>query len=359
MPEHEIYNLFIGESPIPPAFSQAEIGLIRLQLLEGYQERTEELSRRKTVVREGGVTVEIKEERVGSWIPTASVSWDDKRGTEKSILCDEAAEDGGLWDLCELLTFLTGRRVTWKERTERYDPNPVGDQACHLIETLPACRVCWEKRDQLVEKRAQYALLSYNEGLNTKVLQCMAYYFNCSLNIILDRLVDSPEDVNKGVRAAIKKDVTELIHAREDLSPAQKTAYSALLSSRVDQGTFSAVGQLAALLQELEIIPSSPPETVLRRVKYINGARNLLIHGGRLPSLSGLSQEVSRRYTMVIVAGVVPELCRLVLGRKLGLRQGSLGSLSQNSHDLSTFFNEGNWRGWKLEDRTFEEYFYE
>ena len=64
---------------------------------------------------------------------------------------------GGLWDLCNLLTFLTGRRVVTTEYKSRYRADAYGDYAVVAdFETLKAASLAWQHRDYLVSRRFAY-----------------------------------------------------------------------------------------------------------------------------------------------------------------------------------------------------------
>ena len=65
------------------------------------------------------------------------------------------------------------------------------------------------------------------------------------------------------------------------------------------------------------------------------------------------------RYVMAIIAGVVPQITILQLGKTLGFERHGLGSPSQNTRDLSMFFLKGIWRDWPLETTSFEDWFYQ
>ena len=81
-----------------------------------------------------------------------------------------------------------------------------------------------------------------------------------------------------------------------------------------------------------------------------------MTHSGQMPELPGLEPVVSDRYTAAIVAGVVPAINQLAIGRLFGFTDDGLGSLSQHPTDLQRFFSEGNWRGQPLDLMGFEEW---
>jgi hypothetical protein len=113
------------------------------------------------------------------------------------------------------------------------------------------------------------------------------------------------------------------------------------------------------LLVDLGVIDESSSHDIDRRIGFMNAVRNRLVHTGEPPSLKGLNEEQAMRYTTVIATGVVPEINIAAIGRVLGFKKGSIGSLSQNVRDLQHFFQQGTWRGWPLEAVEFEDWFYD
>ena len=78
--------------------------------------------------------------------------------------------------------------------------------------------------------------------------------------------------------------------------------------------------------------------------------RNILTHTGRIPKLKGLDDEQAKRYTFNIVAAVVPEIIRIVIGYHLGFRVGGIGSYCQIKDDTINFFQNGVFRGQSFDD---------
>ena len=95
----------------------------------------------------------------------------------------------------------------------------------------------------------------------------------------------------------------------------------------------------------------------MRRVGFINRLRNALVHQGSVPELKGLQVDQSLEYAVNIVGGVVPEIVGLILSQELGFTSQGLGSLSQYTDDLKSFFTNGTWRGYHIETADFEAWF--
>ena len=360
MKKIELYNLHIGPMRPTGKLSNYPIGPFTVKIVDDYEDQIEKLSK-KALKKEdilGDVTYELRSP--GGWAVTAIAEFDEK-DNEKSILLREDDSDNGLWDLCEILTFLTGRRVVTKESRERYNPNIYGERACIDVETLKAASIAWNNRHNLKDQKIIYSLIYFNEALGQNSLNIIAPLYNTSLNIILDESFDEKIKLNKRVKKRLKGDIDKVIYEYDSLTLQQKEAYSNSISDKINYGISSSlVDKLKKLLIQYRIIKEPlDDDEVVKRVRYISTVRNVLIHAGKLPNFKDLTVEQSERYATNIVGGIIPELCRLVIGRQFGFTTRTAGSLCQYVDDLQRFFKDGIWRDWELEEQSFEDYFYE
>ena len=345
----DIFNLYMGDTRPGPSWSERKIGCLTVRLADDYDGKVSNLSQpRRQIISEDGL--QILPARKGTWQATATVSWNGPE--EKSILLDETnetADDGGQWDLCHLLTFLTGRHVATAEYRERFSPHGHGDYAVAQIETLRATALAWQNRNCLVAKKLHLVLLLYNEAMNTSLLQSRAALYCTALNIILDQhhrdqqRQRNQQKVNKRTKKKLKNAISDILANTTELQPDQRERYKGLLHNQIDRGP-SLLDKLFSLLQSLEIIDTPPTPDQETRVRYVDRVRNLLTHTGRIPNLKGLDEQ-SGNYTANIVAGVIPEIIRIVIGNHLGFRPGDIGSYCQIKDDVIDFFHNGVFRG--------------
>lgn len=353
----DIFNLYMGESRPGPSRSEREIGCLTVRLADDYDGKVSNLSQpRRQIISEDGL--QILPERKGTWQATATVSWNGPQ--EKSILLDETnetADDGGQWDLCHLLTFLTGRHVATAEYCERFSPHGHGDYAVAQIETLRATALAWQNRANLVPKKLHLALLLYNEAMNTSLLQSRAALYCTALNIILDQhhrdqqCHRNQQKVNKRTKKKLRNAISGILANTTELQPDQTKQYKRMLHRQIDDGptlSFTLSDKLISLLQSLEIIDTPPTLDQKTRVRYVNKVRNVLTHTGRIPNLKGLDEQ-SGNYTANIVAAVIPTIIRIVIGNHLGFRPGSTGSYCVIKGDVIDFFQNGVFRGQRLD----------
>ena len=344
----DLFNLYVGGPLASLPWSEHKIGGLTVRLTDDYDAKVAQLARPAIRVAEGAGIKRLPPPR-GPWQATATVSWKDS--VEKSVLLDKECDDDGLWDLCNLLTFITGRSVVTAEYKDRYRPDIYGDDyAADLIETLRATALAWQNRTSLVSKNLHIALVLYNEAMNANLLQARAALYYTALNIILDNHKTTYEKTNKGVRKRLKNEMSKVLNRfkeTEELQPDQAERYKRLLKDRIDRGPTSK-DKLLSLLQSLEVVDPSPTPSQDKRVYDVDQVRNSLVHTGQ-PKINGLDNEQAKRYTANIAANVVPNVIRIVIGHHLGFGSGGLGSYSQIKDDLSDFFSSGVFRDQKFE----------
>ena len=337
-----LFNLYIAESRPDPPWSETSIGGLMVRLTDNYNAKVSRLPRPaiRTISETG---LERLPPRRGKWQATATVSW--KASVEKSILLEnEDNDDAGLWDLCNLLTFMTGRSVVTEKYREWYRPDIYGDSYAVIpIETLPAAALAWQHRECLVAENLHIALYLYNEAMNAKLLQSRAALYYTALDIILSKHKIDDGKVSIHTRKKLKREISGILAKKTELQPDQVERYRRLLNAQIDRGP-TLLDKLSSLLQLYGIIDPSPSDDQKDRIQYINRVRNILIHAGRIPKLKGLDDEESKRYTVNIASNVIPELIRLVIGHHLGFRAGSYGSYCQSKDSLIDFFVSGVFR---------------
>ena len=351
----DLFNLYVDEPLASLPWSEYEIGGLTVRLTDDYDAKIAQLVKPASLAS-NRTEVKLLSPREGTWQATATVSYQDSK--EKSVLLHEECDDGGLWDLCNLLTFLTGRRVVTTEYKRRYRSDSHGDYAVAAVETLKAAALAWQHRNCLVSINLHTALLLYNEAMEVNLLQSRAALYSTALNIILDNLDNLTLDyhkttyqkVDKNTRKKIRNEISNILNRFEqtkDLQPDQAERYRRLLHAQIDRGPASK-DKLFSLLQSLEIIDPSPTPNQEARVQDVDQVRNRLVHTGR-PKLKGLDDEQAKVHTIKIATEVVPEIIRIVIGHHLGFRSGGTGSHCQVKHDLINFFHKGVFRGQEFE----------
>jgi len=370
MKRFELYNLYLGEEPPDRQYSACQIGPFLVELTEDYRDRVKLLPRNRTVrifppFDQNGKSVQRKRKyrdgQEGEWVCTATASIDDGQSGEESVLSTLPIDDHGIWDLCEILTFLTGRRVTTPDQLKRYPLRPPMNNACIPMETLWAIALAWTSRHDLVRSNLEVAFDLHNGSKEQPVLQCAAALNSMSLNAILDSLSLQRRKISNGTKKLLREEVCRSVEECQgsELGPELKEVYKRLLCARINEGPSTTKERLVQLLLSIGVVDSTSASepVVLKRVDFVNATRNHLVHRGRAPDLRGLSKEQSERYMIAISIGVVHQICQTFFGKQFGFTDRTAGSLSQHPDDLKDFFLNGKWRGWPIEEMAFTEWF--
>lgn len=339
MKKIELFNLHIGCARPPSEWCVSTIGPFTVKLVDSYKCRVSRLYQRKS-----RVDGQVRQQQGGGWQVTATAEYDENSSTENSILLRRNGSDYGLWDLCTILTFLTGRRVVTAEYRDMYSPDMHWERACLDVETLRAASIAWCHRAKLADNGLVWALLYYNEALSHNSVPVLAALYTTSLDLLQNTSIEEGPEVDKQTRNKLRAKIKEVIHSCDFLSQGQKNAYKAIVGARISQGTNTSRVKLKNLLVNYRIVNEPIGDDVNTRIGYVNSVRNKLVHTGLIPCLNPteLSQEQSDDYSFNIVGNIIPALCRLVIGKRFGFSEGSLGSLCQHTHDLKQFFNDGS-----------------
>ena len=355
-----LYGLFVGDKCPEPPFYEAYLDGIRVKLAADYEAaatRVPQNAQRVDALRwEAGrdleVAVELRARKEGTWVATA-IAEIERDGLE-SILLHEPSRDDGIWDLCQMLTFITGRVVTTQDHLHRNRPDLiVGSPLCIGAETLRALIIAWQKRRVLVDRGLVWAFLNYTEALRSDTVQTRGFHMNAAMNVLVDALTTAEHRIKKPMRTLLKQDLEAWLKERTDLDDDPRSMLIPRLNSAIDSpGGLN--DRTIRLLQSYEVLTDRPTEGQLLRVGFINRLRNALVHRGTVPELKGLDANQSLEYAVNIVGGVVPEIVGLVLGQELGFTRNGLGSLSQYTDDLQAFFTNGSWRGYPIATTDFQ-----
>jgi len=348
------------------------VGPFKLDLAEGYVDAIAKLHRpdQLQVTLAGPInqltrSVTRVDGSDGGWEVTAFATTNDQN-QESSVLGRFPSQDGGVRDICEVLTFVTGRRVVLEQSFQFFTPNAKSEAACLPEETFAAATLAWTHRERFSRHGVAYALLLENAAIDHRMMQVRAYLHNAVLNILVDKwpseeisALPTPAVMKlpKKMRSELADNVEATVVAFPSLPDEARSGYIPLLRAKVFQGPSSLHDAVLRLLQyDLGILPEKVDAPVVQRVQFMNRVRNYMTHSGQMPDLPGLSQEIADRYTAAIIGGVVPTINQLAIGRLFGFTTDTVGSLSQQPDDLQRFFLEGNWRGQPLELMSFEEW---
>lgn len=365
-----LYNLDLGEKHPGERFGKVPVGPFVVKVVDNYAEQVGKIPHNATRTDgfdtdTGKATTTFREAGGSGWHVTA-VATPVQGAGDRSILCEPPADDGGAWDLCTILTFLTGRRVSTAKSLDQFSPLPFGSHACLRSIALEAAAISWSRRNVIAERGLATALFLYNEATSHDLLQVFASLYNTALNVVLDKSELPLQNVASEKRNALREKVMAAVESCDVLSEAERGGFQRRLGSTIDQGLLSLADKLPALLIDLGVIgprgtEGQDDDAVFRRVRFVNTVRNGLTHTGKIPKLNTLNEDQARRHAIAITSGVVPDIFKLAMGKVLALDPRDtkgFALLTVIRQELTAFFARGIWRDWPLEEKSFDEWFY-
>lgn len=365
MKEIPLYNLDLGLDAANTA--PFEVGPFQIKLSDDYADAVTKIPRqeqvRKDMGADGNLTTVITPEVPGAWTITAEALLIENT-SELSILAHEEIPDNGRWDLCEILTFLTGRRVLCDEhldRDRRGQYRYLGGPVLETAEYSECTNIAWLNRKEFEDRDLGYALFAYNESLSQGSMHLIGYLQFLSLEVLVrSHSHGNPLAIPKKKKAELRAKIVERLTTAGkelELSEAQIEAMTGALGNTVMQGPGTAVSHLTDLLVHLGVVSKSLNEHEKLRVQYLNRVRNFFVHTGAIPDFKNLPELMSLNLTGAIVVGIVPNICRLAIAEALGYRVEEFRKLRQYKCELMQFFAGGTWRNWNLSD-DFDRWFY-
>lgn len=360
-----LYNLYLGEKRPPDGFATVRIGPFKVEVVSNYNDIVPKLPQRATIISNlwGGESQYIPE-KIGEWVATCECTLVGK--SERSILANRPADDGGIWDLCQILTFLNGRNVTDHPEERRFDPNDIGEKACIDIEILRAAQVMWNNRGILVKRKLKYALLLFNGSLSCNNINSKALVINPAFNGVYDDWLRQLKaearengtdlaggsggiiDLTSGEKEQVIATMNSALESIETISEIKIEPLSMILGSKVLQGLITPVNLIQAMLCMAGIIPENPGEDIKKRIKFINTLRNKFVHSGA-PPIFKENPELSIELSGFIACRLIPDLIQMYLGKIVGFTTSSVGSLSQHTEEFSNYFKNGIYEGLAVE----------
>ena len=356
----ELQNLSIGPAlgnVVRPQLEAVKIGPFSIRFIDDYEARHHQLSakmllRSSMKFSEGKLEVseeEVPQNHATGWLTTAVAMHDGTSGIE-SVFAETPIKDDGAWDLCELLTFVTGRRVACPEYSERHGVayRHIGRSAKVPLQSLHVAAAAWPGRDNVLSCGMEMAILSHNQAVSD-MIQTQASHYTTALDIVCAKYParshagKDETNVSDELKAAIKEKVAIAVNSCDVLSGPQKEAFINILCARVQQGSSKGfVGKLQDVLEDLGAIDENPTKDVVARVKFIDTMRNTIIHNGRLPrpgkdeTRTQLGQRVA-----YIVYTILPAINLQALLMVLKVSPEDQARYSLHEPVLREFFTEG------------------
>jgi hypothetical protein len=342
---------------VQPQLEAVKIGPFSIKLADDYEARECQLSakgRLQSSMDFSGGLLKMSERETpphyaSGWITTAFAEHDGTPGIE-SVFAEIPIKDDGVWDLCELLTLVTSRRVTCPEYSLRHGAayRYIGRGANVPLQSLHVAADAWSGREKIVSCEMEMAIPSHNQAVSD-MIQTQASHYTTALDIVCAKYPAQSQSgkddtkVSEELKTAIKNKVTVAVNSCDGLTDTQREAFVNILCARIQQGSSKGfVGKLQDVLADLGAITDKPSKDVIARVKFIDKTRNLIIHNGRLPrpgeneTRHQLGQKIAH-----IVYTILPEINRQAFFRVLNISPEKRRMFLLDEPVLREYFMEG------------------
>jgi hypothetical protein len=305
MTEKKLYNFDIGFKlenfalfrqdfkPLREHIEAKQFGAIRLKFPDDYNDRIDRLYHPQTNIANGvgcPPSEIIPEKPMRQLDYTASIIIDEN-SSEKSSFGMEEIDDKGVFDFIELLTFFTGRRVFVEDDKELYwrdvqYVNPWIDMPKrHIFKCF--CEG-WENRKNILDNKIGIALLLFNAGITTSLLQTYLFHVITVFNIIHDHFPLTPTeklsctDLTDSEKCNLKNKITNLLNctiSNEEI----RDSYSNKIRATIEGGLSGPIEKMRSIIMKLGVIDNIDGN-IEKRIKYVNQIRNKIVHTGEIRS---------------------------------------------------------------------------
>lgn len=357
---YELYNLDLGDIDPRLTWARARIANYYVHLVDNYREAAKGLSQygahtrpSVTFARDGWAIEPARldtERRFGGWILTGAVELE---GTEEASVLFPTGT--AIDDVCELLSFLSGRRVVLARDRHRYNPQPYSLPACVQNECLSALSEVWGARSLLRDRGLWVALGYYNAHLSTDEMVIKAAVLSTAVDLISQD--NWAQKSRPGVETRIWKELRSqfknLVSSQSELPAPTKNR---LLGScdQVLSDNPAALDKLDALLLDCGLV--GPTYETSKEHHYswaLNRLRNDFVHRGIYPDAKRLKvgdEGIVLDCVASLVGAVLPTLVRYYLARAMGLTGLRV---TEDEEHLREYFSKGSFDGQRLFDESF------
>jgi len=337
-------NLDLG--PQPP-FRKFAVGPYQIDLVSNYDELRAGLSslRRETWPLDviDGAPVErkmITKEKAGANSITATVQCENEPEAILSI-----GREQGIWDLCLILSYLSGRNVFLPENERRYQHIVHGFDVVRSWQMPQAAEIAWSNRTNfrsVREMRPLWYFLHLNSSSDADVkalLGCVALEI---IQTVEDDGLREPLPIGfEALIAKLKEEIEESEIRDKDLKNRLKSAVGMW-------GPKNAQEKFKNLLMKYELVDRSLNGIPAQRVRCIWEMRNRFAHEGEFADPKWIDDvERKREVQIYIAARIIPALVMEFLNRKFGLMQ--LDHVQRNSGIIKEYIYKGTHEGMRID----------
>jgi hypothetical protein len=287
----------------------------------------------------------------GGWIETAEVEVGEDK-LQSSIIYPETSSKNSIDDLCLLLSFITGRIVSFEgnQFLDYYNPDVHTDKTVHYGYFLRK-NFCWKKlqaiKNEGISLQFYYLIMAYHAN----DLVAKAVYCNNILNTAYDKWYkkSSIAFIENNIQSKIKLIINQCLEENN----IHKTIKEDILNRVNNICQPSAIYKLKHFLKDINLYPKYDNSEIHKRLKWINDVRNLMAHTGTLPKDKKLPDSLLREVVSSVIY-LVLRINQYYFGCKiLELDDPYLEHIRGL---ITNYFYEGKFSGRSIFDESYEEY---
>lgn len=346
------YNLMNFSLGIAPQIRSFEVGPYKIDLVENYDDIITQISE-NAIVQESirldstGVTTEVIERdgTCGTKLITATVLC--KAQEEVAILDSDFSSDTQqkcIWDLCLILTYITGRRVFLPCEDRRYNHTKHGEPIVENHEIIKATQTAWKNRCSFSNEKEKAPFWYFLSMKDTAEAQLRLLCGSVSLEIIqnIESVQDKAND-NEALTDLLKEIDTNIENSNID-----KELKNKFRSTIGNWGSANAQTKFKNFLTSYGIIEKDIKDTPLKRVRFVFNMRNGISHVGELRKPQWVSvDEYKCRTSLFIASAFIPLIVEEYINRKFKINEFQWPS--QNITLLNEYIYKGTWHGENIE----------
>lgn len=314
-------NLDLGKNPDVRKFS---VGLYIIELLNDYDNLQSKLS-----------TLYNKGQSVTTAIATIEEEPD-------NLLTIKPTK--GIWDLCQILSFLSGHSIFTPNFQNRYHNLKFYDGIVQKYEIPIAADIAWNNRknfSNISELRPFWLYLNINRTLEAEVILLLGCV---SLEIV--------QNIENGVGSNQKPhqldnlltDIKRLIN-ESDINKDLKNSFAGVVGK---WGSKNSSEIFKDLMIKYGFIDDAIKGSPLRRIKFINKLRNSVVHLGKLEYPNWIKNEkIQKKVALFITTQFIPTIIQEYLKRKFKLE--TFIWVEINKDFVMEYIYDGRWDGVLIE----------
>lgn len=347
--KYHLLNLNLGENPTVDNF---EVGPYHINLVPDYaklQKRLfsiEDINQNPDIIDGRLIWKKTSGEsvRIGENIVTATVECNQE---PPAILSSKATN--GIWDLTQILSFLSKHRVMLSTDEKRY-PSLKRMFGYVDYDDLPAvAAIAWKNRTNFNSNKEKIPLWFYlhlNDSQHAEInllLGCISLEIIQSVEIRNVKISKSKNNEEISLKKLIKK-INEDIE-KSEISKDRKNSFRGIVSKWNNQHSGK---QFENLLLKYNLINDSIKGLPRRRMEWINKLRNGVIHEGNFRYPKWIKDdELAKEVAIFISENIIRCLVEVYLYKKFNL--DSLPNVEYMKHEIENYIYYGSWYGENIE----------